>query len=192
MATTQNSLDAPSFRSHDPQDMLGAILGLPEQVDDAKRIALGVSFDQLRGRKFSSLVIAGMGGSAIGGDFLRALYEPTLRAPVTVIRDYQLPGYVGPDTLVFVASNSGKTEETLSCYEQAKRAKCAIVAFTTGGALLEDAATDGNRGLRLGTPSCRSSWRARASACCRIRFSTRSMRCQPCCDWSATNATPRF
>jgi glucose/mannose-6-phosphate isomerase len=144
MATTQNSLDASSFRSHDPQDMLGAILGLPEQVDDAKRIALGVSFDQLRDRKFSSLVIAGMGGSAIGGDFLRALYEPTLRVPVTVIRDYQLPGYIGPDTLVFAASNSGKTEETLSCYEQAKRAKCAIVAFTTGGTLGEDAATDGN------------------------------------------------
>ena len=140
---TQTTLDAPSFRSIDPEDMLGAILGLPEQIDQAKRIALSVPFGGLRGRKFSSLVIAGMGGSAIGGDFLRALYEPTLTVPVTVIRDYQLPGYVDENTLVFAASNSGKTEETLSCYEQARRAKCTIVAFTTGGTLGQDASDDG-------------------------------------------------
>ena len=73
--------------------MLGAILGLPEQVDNAKRIALGVSFEPLR-QTFSSLVIAGFGGSAIGGDFLRAGYESTLTLPVTVVRDYHLPGYV--------------------------------------------------------------------------------------------------
>lgn len=144
MAAAQTTLDSSSFRSIDPQDMLGAILGLPEQVDDAKRIALRVSFESLTGKKFSSLVIAGMGGSAIGGDFLRALYEPTLRVPVTVIRDYQLPGYVDENTLVFAASNSGKTEETLACYAQAKRAKCSLVAFTTGGDLKEDALADGN------------------------------------------------
>jgi len=137
------NLDASSFRSIDPEDMLGAILGLPEQVDDAKRLALGVSFDALAGRTFSSLVIAGMGGSAIGGDFLRAGYEATLRLPVTVVRDYHLPGYVDSGTLVFAASNSGKTEETLSCYDLAKKAKAGIVAFTTGGRLAELALADG-------------------------------------------------
>ena len=98
--TTQTVLDAPSYKSIDPRDMLGAILGLPEQVDDAKRIATRASFDPLRGKKFSSLVIAGLGGSAIGGDFLRAGYEATLTLPVTVVRDYHLPGYVGENTLV--------------------------------------------------------------------------------------------
>lgn len=140
--TTQTVLDAPSYKSIDHQDMLGAILGLPEQVDDAKRIAMRASFDPLRGKKFSSLVIAGLGGSAIGGDFLRAGYEATLTVPVTVIRDYHLPGCVNEDTLVFATSNSGNTEETISAYEAAKKARASIVAFSTGGKLSELAKAD--------------------------------------------------
>lgn len=141
--TTQATLDATSFNSIDPQDMLGAILGLPEQVDNAKRIALGASFAALDGKKFSSLVIAGLGGSAIGGDFLRAGYETTLSLPVTVVRDYHLPGYVNDGTLVFATSNSGDTEETLACYEAARKAKAGIVAFSTGGKLARIAQADG-------------------------------------------------
>jgi glucose/mannose-6-phosphate isomerase len=137
------TLDAPSFASIDPQDMLGAILGLPEQVDNAKRIALHATFAPLAGRRFSSLVVAGLGGSAIGGDFLRAGYESTLTLPVTVVRDYHLPGYVNADTLVFATSNSGNTEETLACYEAAKKARAGIVAFSTGGELTRLAKADG-------------------------------------------------
>jgi glucose/mannose-6-phosphate isomerase len=140
--TTQTVLDAPSYKSIDPRDMLGAILGLPEQVDDAKRIAMRATFDPLRGKKFSSLVIAGLGGSAIGGDFLRAGYEATLTLPATVIRDYHLPGYVDENTLVFATSNSGNTEETISAYDAAKKARAGIVAFSTGGALSEMAKAD--------------------------------------------------
>ncbi len=140
--TTHASLDEPSFKSIDHQDMLGAVLGLPEQVDNAKRIALGASFAPLAGRRFSSLVIAGLGGSAIGGDFLRAGYESTLTLPVTVVRDYHLPGYVNADTLVFATSNSGNTEETLACYDAARLAKAGIVAFSTGGELARRAKAD--------------------------------------------------
>ena len=141
--STQTLLDARSYKDIDPQDMQGAILGLPEQVDDAKAKALAAGFDALAGRKFSSLVIAGLGGSAIGGDFLRAGFEATLTVPVTVVRDYHLPGYVGPDTLVFVTSNSGNTEETLAVYAAAKKAGAGIVAFTTGGTLAQRASQDG-------------------------------------------------
>ncbi len=123
--------------------MLGAIVGLPEQVDSAKEIAQGASLDALAGRKFSSLVIAGLGGSAIGGDFLRAGYGAMLAVPVTVVRDYHLPGYVGSDTLVFAASNSGNTEETLSAYAGARKARAGIVVFSTGGRLGQLAKADG-------------------------------------------------
>ncbi len=140
--TTQTALDAPSYKAIDPQDMLAAILGLPEQVDDARRIAESADLGALRNRKFSSLVIAGMGGSAIGGDLFRATYEPVLTVPVTIVRDYQLPGYVGEDTLVYVASNSGNTEETLAVYAAARKAHAAIAAFTTGGTLSRLAAED--------------------------------------------------
>lgn len=140
---TQATLDATSFASIDHDDMLGAILGLPEQIDNAKRIAQAASLNALQQRKFTSLVVTGLGGSAIGGDFLRAGYESVLTVPVTVVRDYQLPAFVNSDTLVFVASNSGNTEETLSCYRAAKKAKAAIVAFSTGGTLGELAKADG-------------------------------------------------
>ncbi len=141
--TTQTTLDATTFTSIDKHDMIGAILGLPDQVDDAKRIALASSFEPLRGRTFSSLVIAGMGGSAIGGDFLRAGYESTLSLPVTVVRDYHLPGYADDTTLVFASSNSGNTEETLAAYDAARKARAGIVAFTTGGELARRARADG-------------------------------------------------
>src|SRR5579864_9187373 len=137
MLATETTLDAPSFNRIDPQDMLGAILGLPEQVDNAKRIALAADLSGVSQRRFSSLVITGLGGSAIGGDFLRTGYEAELRCPVTVVRDYHLPEYVNQDTLLFACSNSGNTEETLSCYAAARAARAAIVAFTTGGKLGE-------------------------------------------------------
>jgi glucose/mannose-6-phosphate isomerase len=137
------TLDLAHLRSIDRQEMLRAILGLPEQVDDAKRIALGVSFASLSERRFSSLVVTGMGGSAIGGDLLRAGYEAELSLPVSVVRDYHLPGYVDRHALVFVASNSGNTEETLACYTDARRRGATIAAFTTGGRLKEMAQADG-------------------------------------------------
>jgi glucose/mannose-6-phosphate isomerase len=139
---THAVLDATSFRSVDPQDMLGAILGLPEQVDEAKEIALKAGLGSLEGRTFCSLVIAGMGGSAIGGDLLRAGYESFLTVPAVVVRDYHLPEFVNDTTLVFAASNSGNTEETLSCYAAALKERAAVVAFTTGGQLAQRAAGD--------------------------------------------------
>jgi glucose/mannose-6-phosphate isomerase len=90
-----------------------------------------------------------MGGSAIGGDLLRATFEPQLTCPVTVVRDYQLPAYVGPDSLVIAASNSGNTEETLSVYAQARLAGAPILAVTTGGKLDELAEADGVPLIRL-------------------------------------------
>jgi glucose/mannose-6-phosphate isomerase len=135
--------DHAQLKANDPSDMLGAILGLPEQCQAAKKIALSSDLGALTGRKYSSVVIAGMGGSAIGGDLLRATFESELPCPVTVVRDYQLPGYIGPDTLVIAASNSGNTEETLSTYAQARRAKSPILAVTTGGKLDDLAEADG-------------------------------------------------
>ncbi|HLJ83748.1 MAG TPA: bifunctional phosphoglucose/phosphomannose isomerase [Candidatus Eremiobacteraceae bacterium] len=142
MQRIDNVLDAPSYAKIDAQDMLGAILGLPEQVDNAKTIALGASLDGVAKQRYRALVITGLGGSAIGGDFLRTTYEPELTCPVTVVRDYHLPAYVGPDTLVFACSNSGNTEETLACYAAARTAGAAIVAFSTGGKLGEQARAD--------------------------------------------------
>jgi glucose/mannose-6-phosphate isomerase len=84
-----------------------------------------------------------LGGSAIGGSMLQATYAPVLVCPVAVVRDYHLPGYVGPQTLVIASSNSGNTEETLACYDQARKMRTPLLAATTGGKLEVKARADG-------------------------------------------------
>ncbi len=84
------------------------------------------------------VVVAGMGGSAVGGDLLRSMFEPDLQGVLRVHRDYGLPP-VGPDTLVVVVSYSGNTEETLSALEAALQRGLPVVALSSGGRLAERA-----------------------------------------------------
>ena len=81
------------------------------------------------------VVVAGMGGSAIGGDLLSDLISDRARIPVFVCRDYHLPGFVKEGSLVFAVSYSGNTEETLSAFSEALRRKCMVIAMTSGGKL---------------------------------------------------------
>jgi glucose/mannose-6-phosphate isomerase len=78
-----------------------------------------------------------MGGSAIGGDLAAALLADELKVPMSVHRDYGLPGYVGRDSLVIVSSYSGNTEETLSSFEEARKRGAKVLALTTGGKIAE-------------------------------------------------------
>lgn len=84
-----------------------------------------------------------MGGSAAGGDLVRCLFEANGTVPFFVNRDYTLPNYVGLGDLVFCASYSGNTEETLSAYALAKRAGAHIVVISSGGLLGKQAMDDG-------------------------------------------------
>ena len=90
--------------------------------------------------RVAHVVISGMGGSAAGGDVVRAATSCVLRVPLLVCRDYRLPGFLDSSTLVFASSYSGNTEETLAAYEQARAAGAAIVCLTSGGRLASLAA----------------------------------------------------
>jgi glucose/mannose-6-phosphate isomerase len=79
------------------------------------------------------LVVAGMGGSAVGGRLAAAAIGPRLARPVLVADGYALPGWVGPDTLVLCSSYSGGTEETLAAYDDAAARGAQRVVATTGG-----------------------------------------------------------
>jgi glucose/mannose-6-phosphate isomerase len=80
-----------------------------------------------------------MGGSAIGGDLLRALAEPDCGLPVMVNRDYTVPAFVNTETLVIASSYSGNTEETLSAFQEARQRGAALLAITTDGKLAQQA-----------------------------------------------------
>lgn len=115
----------------DRRNMLGIARNFPEQCEEAIRIGKEFS-KKLNIKRPKSVCICGMGGSAIAGDILRAwLREYDIR----VFRGYDVPKYVGKDSLVFVSSYSGNTEETLSMLKQAMKRKLNVIGITSGGKL---------------------------------------------------------
>ena len=131
------------FAALDPEDMLGHILALPDQFEQAWTLAQSYSVPE-NFKDVKLIVLNGMGGSAIGGDYLAALVSHASPVPVIVNRGYDLPAYVsGPDVLVIASSNSGNTEETLAAYDIAKARGTKLMAVTTGGELAARAKADG-------------------------------------------------
>jgi len=125
----------------DPKSMRGLLQSFPAQVAGAAQVVKTLSLRVPS--EIGHVVVAGMGGSAIGGDVIRAATSETLRAPMIVCRDYRLPGFVDSSTLVFASSYSGNTEETLSAYEQARTAGASIICLTSGGKLAALASSAG-------------------------------------------------
>ena len=122
------------FHEVDPEGMLAEIDGLPDQLETAWDLGQSLPLPIVEG--VQQVVIAGMGGSAIGGDLLAAYVAPRMSIPVIVWRNYDLPAYAsGPGTLVITASHSGNTEEILSAFERGKGAGVSLMAITTGGEL---------------------------------------------------------
>jgi glucose/mannose-6-phosphate isomerase len=89
------------------------------------------------------IIVAGMGGSAVGGRLAAGAIGSRLRRPLAVTDGYALPGWAGPDTLVLCSSYSGATEETLAAYDDACDRGAPRIVVTTGGPLAERARRDG-------------------------------------------------
>jgi glucose/mannose-6-phosphate isomerase len=120
------------FSKLDSQNMLGEMNELPEQLKTAWKEAGELPLPDLP--DIQQVIVAGMGGSAIGADLLRAYISPLSSISLEVHRDYGLPAWAsGPDTLVILSSHSGNTEETVSALEAALDRECSILAITTGG-----------------------------------------------------------
>lgn len=130
--------DTSSFARIDPQDMLAQIDGLPDQLQSAWQLGSNLPLPAWTGIR--QVIIAGLGGSAIGGDLVTAYVEPICRVPVVLHRDYGLPAWArGEDTLVIASSHSGNTEETLASFEVSLEQGCRTLAVSTGGKLAEAA-----------------------------------------------------
>jgi glucose/mannose-6-phosphate isomerase len=114
--------------------MLAHLQALPDQMADAARLVAGFDLPAAYGTA-KCIVVAGMGGSAIGGDLARALFVDSLCVPFFVWRDYGLPAFVDHQSLVIASSYSGATEETLSAVERALTLGAPVVGITAGGPL---------------------------------------------------------
>ncbi|HVL49401.1 MAG TPA: bifunctional phosphoglucose/phosphomannose isomerase [Candidatus Thermoplasmatota archaeon] len=128
-------LDLPEdkIRAVDASNMLGTIHGSPEMLERALAAFDGKAIRPAR--KVRRVVIVGMGGSAMGGDYLAAWAALEGTAPVEVVRTYALPAYVDADTLVLAISYSGNTEETLAAFAEAHRRGAMVAAIATGNKL---------------------------------------------------------
>ncbi|WP_242848819.1 SIS domain-containing protein [Syntrophomonas palmitatica] len=114
-----------------PEMMMDYLYGLPEQF--VQCLAMDFSFAAQYAREYRNIVVSGLGGSAIGGDILRSYALHQAQAPVSVIRGYDIPAFVGADTLFLATSYSGNTEETLSAFEQARQKGASIICVSSGG-----------------------------------------------------------
>ena len=124
----------------DASAQLADVLAMPEHLGDAlwRVESAGIKPVDTPG----GLVVAGMGGSAIGGVLARAALGDHASRPILAARSYGLPPWTTPDTTVLCASYSGDTEETLACYEAAGAVGARRVVVTTGGKLAALARAD--------------------------------------------------
>ena len=130
--------DLSRFKQLDPQNMLAHVDGLPDQLQSAWDLGQKLALPDWQG--LQTVVICGMGGSAIGADLVSAAVMDTCPVPIFVHRDYGLPGFAkGSETLVICSSHSGNTEETLDSFDHALKNSCRVLAVCTGGKLAEKA-----------------------------------------------------
>ena len=127
------ALDSAAVAAVDSTGQAADILGLPDHLEDALWRVEAASL-QPAGTA-GGLVIAGMGGSGVGGALARAALWPSLARPLELARGAQLPAWTGPDTLVLCSSYSGNTEETLVAYDAAGEAGAPRVVCASAGEL---------------------------------------------------------
>lgn len=94
-----------------------------------------------------NVVYAGMGGSALPALLVKCW--PALAVPFEVARDYDIPFYVGKQTLFIAASYSGNTEETISALGQAEAKGAQVVVIDSGGKLQQLAVERGHTYLSI-------------------------------------------
>ncbi len=128
--------------------MTGRVRAFPEQLRQAWKLAEDGP-DLVGDASPDRVYVVGMGGSAIGGDFLRAYAERFGDVPVEVVRGYDLPRAANERAFAFFVSYSGGTEETLSGWEEASRRGVPRACITSGGPLGERAQAAGVPVLRI-------------------------------------------
>lgn len=126
----------------DRSNQVSDILSLPDQIRDALWRVESAGLSDWPDSP-DGLVVAGMGGSAIGGLLAKAALGDSVSRPIGSAKAYGLPSWATPNTTVLCASYSGNTEETLACYESAGALGAPRVVVTSGGRLADAAREDG-------------------------------------------------
>ena len=140
-SSSAQPLDRAAVAAVDPTDQIADVLSLPEQLRDAVFKVESAELPQVDSP--GGLLVAGMGGSGIGGRLARGILGDQASRPILSSAGYSLPGWTTSETTVLCASYSGETEETLACFEAAGIIGTNRVVVTTGGSLAQAARAEG-------------------------------------------------
>jgi len=80
------------------------------------------------------LLWMGMGGSSLGALIWQSFCQNTAAKPLIVWQQPSLPGFINPQSTIFISSYSGQTRETLDFYRRARH-RGHILGITSGGQL---------------------------------------------------------
>lgn len=117
------------------------ILDVPAEFEIGLKLAKDIKVDG----NFENITVSGMGGSALPANLLREYCNSLFKKnpeykpfEIYINRYYTLPpeSYAS-ETLNFIASYSGNTEETLSSLEEARKGGLAYIGLSAGGKLEE-------------------------------------------------------
>lgn len=129
--------DKDKIKEIDQSGMYDVIYNFPSQFEDALKRTKETKLPGWERKLIRNIVVAGLGGSAIGGDLVRSYLAEKIDIPFLICRNYALPNFVDSSSLVFVSSYSGNTEETLSAFEDAMQRKAKIICMTSNGKVEE-------------------------------------------------------
>jgi len=127
-----DTLDNENFLNQ--KDPEGALKVAAEQFAQASFDAV-IENNEHDDRKITSVIVTGMGGSALAAMLAKVWLRDDIQVPFEIIRDYTLPAHVGRSTLVIASSYSGNTEETVSALNQAIERGAQVGVIAAGGSL---------------------------------------------------------
>ena len=107
----------------------------PAQLRESVEIAQKINL-QVPAKKYSNIVVCGLGGSGIGARIVSQWLEEELHIPFTVVQNYTIPKFIDANTLVIGSSYSGNTEETISALNACKERGAEIIGISSGGKLM--------------------------------------------------------
>ena len=116
---------------YDNSKMIDTIDSFADQCHEA--IKLGERFTFSPQGEIDSVIVCGMGGSAMAGDIARRF----AKVPVFVNRSYSLPPYADEHTLLVAISYSGNTAETISSLRAGIKNRLQGLCIASGGKIQE-------------------------------------------------------
>ena len=125
------------IESFDKDNMFSVIRDLYKHIEDSFNIIESTQIN--KNNMYNNIIVCGMGGSAIGGDFVKTILLNKLDIPIHINRNYSMPHWVNENTLVIICSYSGNTEETISCFNKTVKLNLKPVVISSGGYILNEA-----------------------------------------------------